>query len=98
MVKGIDGQHILTQTYVAEKVQQVQQRQGDLQQRYFDVQLAEDRKLMQEKIRKSEEAEKMKLKDRKNEKDKSDKEKKGHDPDWDSDESDEDKHTIDLKA
>jgi len=90
MVKGIDAQHLVTQTYVAEKVQQVHQRQGDLQQHYFDVQLAEERKKMQAKIKQAEESERMKPKERKQD-------KEGHqDPDGET--SEEERHTIDLKA
>ncbi|MDD5167391.1 MAG: hypothetical protein PHN75_01120 [Syntrophales bacterium] len=94
MVKGIDAQHLVTQTYVAEKVQQVQQRQADLQQHYFDVQLAEERKRMKEKIKQSEESERMKLKERKERKEKEQREKN----DQDREGLDEDKHVIDLKA
>ena len=94
MVKGIDPQHLVTQTYVTEKVQQVQQRQGDVQQHYFDVQLAEERKKMQAKIQHAKESEKMKQKehrpDQKNEKDM----EKEHD----GESTEEEKHVIDLKA
>jgi hypothetical protein len=92
MVKGIDAQHLVTQTYVTEKVQQVHQRQGDLQQHYFDVQLAEERRKMQVKIKQAEESEKMKLKERKQEN-----EKEGN-KERDEEMSEEEKHTIDLKA
>ena len=93
MVKGIDAQHLVTQTYIAEKVQNVHQRQGDLQQHYFDVQLMEERRRLQAKIKHAEDAEKMKFKERNpgNEKD------NRKEPDGESFE-DEDKHTIDLKA
>jgi hypothetical protein len=92
MVKGIDAQHLVTQAYVTEKVQQVHQRQGDLQQHYFDVQLAEERKKMQVKIKQAEEAEKMKLKERKQEKEKEGNKERGEEI------SEEEKHVIDLKA
>jgi hypothetical protein len=92
MVQGIDAQHLVTQTYITEKVQNVQQRQGDLQQHYFDVQLAEERKRLQSKIKQAEDAEKMKFKERHQERNKG-----GHkDPDEEC--PDEEKHTIDLKA
>ncbi len=92
MVKGIDAQHLVTQTYVTEKVQQVHQRQGDLQQHYFDVQLAEERKKMQAKIKQTEESDKMKMKERKQEK-----EHEGN-QEHDGEPPDDEKHTIDLKA
>jgi hypothetical protein len=92
MVKGIDAQHLVTQTYVTEKVQQVHQRQGDLQQHYFDVQLAEERKKMQVKIKQAEESEKMKMKERKQEKGKEGNKER------DEETAEEEKHTIDLKA
>ena len=92
MVQGIDAQHLVTQAYITEKVQNVHQRQGDLQQHYFDVQLAEERKRMQAKIKQAEDAEKMNLKERNQEKEKDGRK----DPDEES--LEEEKHTIDLKV
>lgn len=96
MVKGIDAQHLVTQTYVAERVQQVQQRQADIQQHYFDVQLSEDRKKLQEKIQHAEDAEKMKLQERKDQKSRDEKEKR--EPNDSEEPDDDEQHLIDLKA
>jgi len=94
MVKGIDAQYIVTQTYVAEKVQQVQQRQTDGEQRYHDVQLAEERHRLSEKIKKTEETERMRLeeegKERQGKKGQGERERR-------SDEDGEE-HQVDVKA
>ena len=95
-MKGIDAQQIVTQTYMAEKVQQVQQRQADMQQRYFDVQLAEERRRLQEKIKQTEETEKAKLREKKQERDK-EKEHNGYQEQGDEPAAD-DQHVIDLRA
>jgi hypothetical protein len=94
MVKGIDPQHLVTQTYVAEKVQQVHQRHGELQQQYFDVQLAEERKRMQARIKQAEESERMKLKERRQDQEKGKDGKK----EQEGDSFPEEGHMIDLKA
>ncbi|MDQ5985836.1 MAG: hypothetical protein CSYNP_01553 [Syntrophus sp. SKADARSKE-3] len=101
MVKGIDAQHLVTQTYVTEKVQQVHQRQADLQQRYFDVQLAEERKQMQEKIKRAEDADKAKITEQKvgmdKEHEKGKEKGRRREPDQEPPD-DEEKHMIDVKA
>jgi len=94
MVKGIDAQYIVTQSYVTEKIQQVQQRQGDAEQRYFDVQLAEERRRLAEKVKKAEEAERARLeeeaKERQGKKGQGDRDgKKGEDDEG---------HTVDVTA
>jgi len=94
MVKGIDAQHMITQTYVTEKIQQVQQRQGDLQQRYFDIQLAEERRKQAERVKKSEESERVRMEEEEKEKE-GRRGSKGHHPQSD-DEGDE--HKVDVKA
>ncbi|HOJ52670.1 MAG TPA: hypothetical protein PLT64_09325 [Syntrophales bacterium] len=96
MVKGIDAQHMITQTYVAEKIQQVQQRQGDLQQRYFDIQLAEERRKQAERVKKSEESERVRMEEEEKEKEKEGRRgSKEHHP-QSGDEGDE--HKVDVKA
>ena len=97
MVKGIDAQHLVTQTYVAERVQQVHQRQADIQQQYFEQQLTEERRKLQEKIRHAEDAEKMKLQERKDPKSRDEKSKREAN-DNDVPDDDEEGHLIDLKA
>lgn len=94
MVKGIDAQHMITQTYMTEKIQQVQQRQGDMQQRYFDIQLAEERRKQAEKVKKSGESERVGIEEEEKER-KQHREDKEHKPD---DEKEGDGHRVDVKA
>ena len=53
MVSAIERQ--ILQSKVIERIQQVQQQHPDLQQQYFEVQLAQERRRMMKKINKSEE-------------------------------------------
>ena len=61
MLRPVDLQQILTQSNSMERVQQTQQQHPDMQQRYFSVQLSEERKLLKEAVKNSEEAEKAKI-------------------------------------
>lgn len=94
MVKGIDAQYMVTQTYVTEKIQQVQQRQGDGEQRYFDVQLAEERRRLSEKVKRAEEAERLRLEEEAKEKER----KKERGEREEKREEDDEGHTVDVKA
>jgi hypothetical protein len=51
-----------------ERVQQAQQQHPDMQQRYFNVQLSEERKLLKETVKNTEEAEKSRIKNKEEEK------------------------------
>ncbi len=51
MVRPIDAQQSILQSHPMEKVQNVQQRHADMQQRYFDLQLTEERRLQKEKVK-----------------------------------------------
>ena len=42
MVRAIDAQQVILQSNMAEKVQQIQQQNPDMQQRYFALQLSEE--------------------------------------------------------
>lgn len=53
MVSAIERQ--ILQSKVIERIQQVQQQHPDLQQQYFEVQLAQERRRMMKKINESEE-------------------------------------------
>jgi len=55
MIGPVDNQHSILQSPPMERVQSVQQQQSDTQQRYFNMQLAEERRLQGEKIRSMEE-------------------------------------------
>ena len=61
MVRAVDIQHSILQTNVTERVQQVQQQHPDLQQRYFDIQLSQERRKMLQKVKDPEETERTKL-------------------------------------
>ena len=51
MVGPIDAKVSILQTHPTEKVQQVQQQHADMQQRYFNLQLTEERRLQKEKVK-----------------------------------------------
>lgn len=57
MVRPIDAQLTIMQTSAVEKVQQTQQRHPDMQQRYFETKLKEERDLEKERVRESEKTE-----------------------------------------
>lgn len=50
MLRAVDVKQVLLQTHSMEKVQQTQQQHPDMQQRYLDIQLTEERKLLQETV------------------------------------------------
>ena len=63
MLRSVDLQQILTQSNSMERVQQTQQQHPDMQQRYFSVQLSEERKHLKETVKNSEETEKSRIRD-----------------------------------
>ncbi len=63
MAGAIDLQHSVLQAPAADKVQQAHQQHPDMQQRYFSLQMNEDRKLRKEKINRSDDAEKALIRD-----------------------------------
>jgi hypothetical protein len=78
MVRAIDAQQVILQSSVMEKIQQVQQQNPDMQQKYFALQLSEQNRLLKEEVNESDETEKASIKE------KQDREKKrggkdGHD-------------------
>jgi hypothetical protein len=58
MVRAIDAQQVILQSNMAERVQQIQQQNPDMQQRYFALQLSEEDRILKEKVKKSDESEK----------------------------------------
>jgi hypothetical protein len=62
VLRPVDLQQILTQSNSMERVQQTQQQHPDMQQRYFSVQLSEERKHLKETVKNTEETEKSKIK------------------------------------
>jgi len=67
MVRAIDAQHAILQSTMAEKIQQVLQQNPDMQQKYLAIQLAEQDRLMKEKVKHAEETEKVTLRERQDE-------------------------------
>ncbi len=56
MVRSLDVQQLFLQSNAVERVQQVQQMQGDTQQRHIQAQLLQERKELREKVKEAEEA------------------------------------------
>lgn len=67
MLRATDLQQILIQSNSMERVQQAQQQHPDMQQRYFSVQLSEERKQLKETVKTTEEAEKSRIKSKEEE-------------------------------
>lgn len=61
MLRGIDVKQILLQTNSVEKVQQTQQQHPEMQQRYLEIQIGEEKKIQKENVNFSEEAEKTRI-------------------------------------
>lgn len=64
MVRAIDAQQVILQSNMAEKVQQIQQQNPDMQQRYFALHLSEQDRLLKEKVKDSQESEKAAIKEK----------------------------------
>jgi hypothetical protein len=64
MVRAIDAQQVILQSSTAEKIQQIQQQNPDMQQRYLALHLSEEDRLLREKVKQSEESEKAAIKER----------------------------------
>lgn len=85
MVRALDVQQIILQSNAVERVQQVQQHLGDIQQRHFENQLAKEKMSLRKKVKNLEEAERLKIREeqerdkRKKKNNRSKSEKKGTD-------------------
>jgi len=75
MVRAIDAQQVILQSSMMEKIQQIQQQNPDMQQRYFALQLSEQDRILKEKVNQSDESEKATIKE-KQDREKKQKEKK----------------------
>jgi hypothetical protein len=64
MVRAIDAQQVILQSSMAEKVQQIQQQNPDMQQRYFALHLSEQDRVLKEKVKSAEESEKAVIKEK----------------------------------
>jgi len=58
MTGPADIKHVLLQVNSVERVQQVQQQHSEMQQRYLDIQLGEEKKLLKENVRHADDAKK----------------------------------------
>jgi predicted AAA+ superfamily ATPase len=65
MLRAIDVQQVVMQMEQAEKVQRVEQHHPDMQQRYLELQMKEEKKLRQKKVTDAEEASKTLIRDKK---------------------------------
>jgi hypothetical protein len=63
MAGAIDLQYSVLQASTADKVQQAHQQHPDMQQRYFSLQMIEDRKLQKEKVSRQDDTEKALVRD-----------------------------------
>lgn len=63
MLRSLDVQQVLLQSSAIERVQQVQQQQGDAQQRHFHAQLLEEKRELREKVKDPDEAERLMVRD-----------------------------------
>lgn len=61
MLRSIDMQQVILQSNAVERVQQVQQRHPDMQQKYFSAELNKERQEQQEKVGQSVENEQIRL-------------------------------------
>jgi hypothetical protein len=64
MVRAIDAQQVILQSSMAERIQQIQQQNPDMQQRYFALQLSEQDRLSRDKVNQSDESEKIAIKEK----------------------------------
>lgn len=63
MVSPIARQQSILQSNIVERIQQTQQQHPDMQQRYFEIQLREERKKMLQKVKDSEEPQRARIND-----------------------------------
>lgn len=67
MPRGIDVKQVFLQTNSVERVQQTQQQHPDMQQRYLEIQISEEKKAQKENVNYSEETEKARIGQKKEE-------------------------------
>jgi len=75
MVTPIDRAQNILQSNATERVQQVQQQHPDMQQRYFEIQLSQERKKMLQKVKESEDMERAKIREEESRKQRKDQQK-----------------------
>ena len=65
MLNTIEMQQTVAQLQAMEKIQQVQQQHGDMQQRHFAAQFSEERRRLKEKVKDADETDFRRLQERK---------------------------------
>lgn len=63
MLRAIDAQQVILQTNATERVQQIQQQHPDMQQRYFELELSKEQRLLKEKVKDTKESEEARIKE-----------------------------------
>jgi hypothetical protein len=63
MLRAIDAQQVILQSNAMERVQQTHQQHQDMQQKYFELQLNEEQRLLKEKVKNAKESEEAKIKE-----------------------------------
>jgi hypothetical protein len=61
MLRAVDLQQVLMQTTSVERIQQTQQQQSELQQRYVATHAIEEKKLLKEKVKESDESDRARM-------------------------------------
>lgn len=92
MLRAVDLQQVLMLSNSMERVQQAQQQHPDMQQRYFGVQLSEERKLRQEQVKDTEETERARIR----EKEEEERKRRGEESREEVEEEGEERHEGDL--
>ena len=93
-MNGIDIRNVITQLEQAEKVQQLQQQHPEMQQKYLDIQLKEEKRLLQKKVREADETKKAQEEKRERERKAADRRRSADDED---DEGDQQGEHINVK-
>ncbi len=65
MLRAVDIKQVLLQTNSMERVQQTQQQHPEMQQRYLDIHLTEERKLLQETVDNADDTEEARIRKKK---------------------------------
>lgn len=101
MVRSVDMQQVLMQSNAVERVQQVQQQQGDAQQRYFHARQIEEERELREKVKNSQEADQLTIRSEDEREKREGKRKNGNtrgDKDTDTADTGKPEGTIDIRV
>lgn len=93
-MSAIDIRQVITQLEQAEKVQQLQQQHPEMQQKYLDIHLREEKRLLRKKVREADETKKAQEEKRERERKAADRRRNADDK---SDEGDQQGEHINIK-